>query len=568
MDAKVELMEQVKDIRLLRHAVKVQNTVQLSEPLPDIQSTLPPKHRCEALVGCYLRTLEPLYRVFHVPSFYADFHQVWVKKDGHSVSHMFIMKLVLVLAMGTTFCEPDTDEELQTFHYLAQAWIQTVQLWLTGRHEKSAWTLDGVQLSCLILLARQTTYNCPGISSWFSEGSLLRQAISLGLHRDPTIFPTLNPSQRELRKRLWFTVLELSVNSRLDSALPLGIVDFDTPMPSNFNDNDLDFNSKEPPVAKSGLTDSSLQILSARSLSLRLDILRFVNDFRNQQSFDDVLDMGERLRAECRHTATFFHPSHLARGEPSNGLLDAPTKFHRTLLDLNLRRIVLILHKPFMLQALNDRRFYLARKVCVETAMIILAHTKHIDLSLPFHAWDDLARLSLNGRGLFKGPLNFDATLVLALDIITQLQEESGLEGADELDEVARDRRRPQIDCLQGVMELSFQMILRGRISLKRYFFVVAYLSQIQAKEQGQPVKQALYEAITEALGKCHSALQEIRPSHTPLTDMTMVEPSLSSEGLFDQNFLVRKSIQRRIQAIFDLTTSQLGLGDVGLGYL
>lgn len=129
----------------------------------------------------------------------------------------FLMKLVLILAIGTTFYQDRAGFE--RIRRLAQTWIYAAQWWLTGPSEKSTNNLDGLQVVCLLLLARQT--NSLGGQTWLSADYLLRMAMAMGLHCDFKIFPALSVFQAEMRRQLWATVVELIVLSSLNLTTPL-----------------------------------------------------------------------------------------------------------------------------------------------------------------------------------------------------------------------------------------------------------------------------------------------------------------------------------------------------------
>jgi hypothetical protein len=283
-------------------------------------------------------------------------------------------------------------------------------------------------------------------------------------------------------------------------------------LPSNFDDQDLDPAEMTGQLPQEGATDSSIQLLLAKSLPLRLKIAHLLNDFRSEQSYQTALKLGAELRTACRDVASFFHSS-LPRAA-QNGSILFPTEFHRKFLDIYLRKYILILHRPFMLQARKDPRFYLARKVCVESATVIGSYSSNINLGIESVPLDDLSRLSMVGRGVFKGALSLDIIMVLALEVITQLEEEGPHQSVpDPLDEINKASRAPLIRILDHISDQLLQIIGMGSPSLKRYLFVSAYLSQIRAMESGQCVKQVVYEALIESLKKCHSLLQ----AHAPL---------------------------------------------------
>lgn len=527
------MLDLFEDMRVLRRTLRGQNAASLLESPRSLITTLPSKRRCEDLVCCYFRTLEPVYRVLHIPAFWSSFHKLWQDDPGpESLTDHFLMKLALVMAMGATFCAPESDEERDRLRLLAQRWTQSVQRWLTGTHEKLGLTFTGMQIFCLLILARHTTYNCPGMSAWLSESSLLRMAVSMGLHRDPSNFPSLSTFQGELRRRVWATVQNIYVQSALDTSLPLEMMDSDAALPSNINDADLDPTSKERPASRSGITDVTLQILLTKSLPIRLRIVRFLNEFRTELNFDQAIELGCKLKDSCREISAQFQTRILSNNSRLDGLSITLTEFHRKFLDVHLRRFVLHLHRPFMIKARHDARFYLARKACVEEAMVIISSTNNG--MVPSESPDDFTRLALVGRGFFKCPFNFDTILVLALDIITDLECESNspLE-ADILVQMARARRAPLISALERVLEHANKLVVQGGTSLQRYIFVAAHLSQIRAMEQGQSIQQAVYESVLKTSRKCRALLQEHCAARTPPVASRVDERDVSSPDWF-----------------------------------
>lgn len=504
-----ELTSLVKETRGLRRALIAQDLVQLTSPVPDLSETLPPKAVCDEMARCYFRTFELIYRVVHVPTFWKEYNQFWEKPGSTSTPTPFLLKLVLILAIGATFYPKSSDIYHADLLRKSQTWIYAAQWWLTGPSEKSTATLDGLQVFSLLILARQATHTCPGGPTWLSTGSLMSMAQAMGLHRDPKMFSSLSQFQTEMRARLWTTVLELVCKSSLDFALPpcISVGEFDTTLPSNFDDQDLDSSGTTEQLPRDGITDSSIQILLAKSLPLRLNVAHLLNDFRGEQSYQTALKLGAELRMACRDVASFFHSSLPRAAHDGSALL--PTDFHKKFLDVYLRRFILLLHRPFMLQARRDPRFYLARKVCVESATVIGSYSGTIDLDIENESLDDLSRLYMAGRGVFKGALSLDVILVLALEVITQLEEEGPHQSVpDPLDEINKASRIPLIRILDRISDQLLQIISMGSPSLKRYLMLSAYLSQIRAMESGQNVKQAVYEALVESMKKCRSLLE------------------------------------------------------------
>lgn len=541
--AQAELTNIIKETRSLRKTAKAQEAVQLNEPFPDLLGTLPAKAICNELVHAYFRTFESIYRIVHVPTFWKEYNLFWEEPNMQPLPIHFRMKLVLILSIGTTFfSESSPKTQASSLQRQAQQWIYAAQWWLTGPSEKTTATLDGLQVSCLLILARQTVNKGPGRSTWVSTGSLIAMAQSMGLHRNPKMFPSLTPFQIQMRARLWATVLELAC---LDSSLPpcISLDDYDTSPPSNYDDQELDPTEATERVPGEGVTDSSIQILLANSLPLRLKVVRLLHDFRHEQSYQTALKVGAELKTACREVASFFHSAMSRPPGQSRSVLKV-TDFHRKFLDIYFRTYILLLQRPFMLQSKANLLFCLARKVCVESAMVIGSYANNMSLNLPSSPLDDLSRLFKVGRGVFKGPLSLDVIMVLGLEVVTQLEEEGPQHVApDLLDEFNKAGRAPLIRTLELISDQLLQIIAQGSASTKRYLLASAYLSQIRAMETGQNVKMAVYKDAVERVKKCHSLLQEqvaqlqhLRPEHQGDVAMSIVDATTTPFLLQDAN--------------------------------
>ncbi|KGO60117.1 Transcription factor, fungi [Penicillium expansum] len=95
---------------------------------------------------------------------------------------------------------------------------------------------------------------------WMMTGLLIRMGQALGLHRDGTHFDYLSPFEIEMRRRVWWTLCVLDVRSSEDQGTDYTITksSFDTKIPLNLNETDLDPESKEIPQARDALTDMSV----------------------------------------------------------------------------------------------------------------------------------------------------------------------------------------------------------------------------------------------------------------------------------------------------------------------
>ncbi|KAJ4147057.1 hypothetical protein LMH87_001610 [Akanthomyces muscarius] len=217
----------------------------LNDPVTDILATIPTRVECDALVDIYLSTHERMYRVLHTPTFHQQYEAFWQDQAASSMS--FCMKLVLILALGSTLSQEAGECALADRQ--TRTWTYAAQWWLTGPTEKSTFNLDGVQVACLLQLARQMT--AVG-RAWISSGSLLQMAFSVGLHRDPSHFPSMTPLQAQMQRRLWATVLELHLLSAMDSPMQAyaDLESCDTRPPDNIDDEQLTADADDIPASQ------------------------------------------------------------------------------------------------------------------------------------------------------------------------------------------------------------------------------------------------------------------------------------------------------------------------------
>lgn len=97
---------------------------------------------------------------------------------------------------------------------------------------------------------------------WTLTGLVVRIAQTLGIHRDGSHF-NLSPFETEIRRRLWWQVCILDARASEDHGCDPTIVEaqFDTQMPLNVNDVDLDPDMKDFPESRIGFTEMTFCII-------------------------------------------------------------------------------------------------------------------------------------------------------------------------------------------------------------------------------------------------------------------------------------------------------------------
>lgn len=492
----------------------------------DFREYVPPREISHQLVQLYFRTFETVFRVLHVPAFQQEYIQYWNNPQGASDS--FVIKLLLAMAIGTCFYQ-DLDDTEDSLRESSSQWISAAQLWLSASSEKRRLDLSGVQIYCLLLLARQTNV-VGGDLTWITVGSLVRTAMGIGLHRDPTHFPNMSVFQAELRRRLWATILEIVVQSSLDSGMPplISCEDYDCDPPSNIDDVQINEATKTPPSSKplDTFTQTSTQCALMRSLSIRLKVVKVLNSIHPDLSYEDTLRLGTEITNACRSNSLLFQSFLVA---PSAMNQFRPTAFQIKFLDLLSRRFLLSLHTPFAQKANDNITYYFSRRVCLEASLLLLSYS----VSSPLHGMqaqeDDYTRLRVFGCGLFKSIL-LHASATICLELIMQLRDDSS-------PSTSSLSRNELYSAVRDSVDITRRRVLAGETSVKGHVFFACALGQIDAMQSGTSSEQGVMSAAKTSLESCYAILEARagRIAPLPLDEIDDVRRDMGGQGDYDE---------------------------------
>ncbi|PSN67963.1 hypothetical protein BS50DRAFT_620400 [Corynespora cassiicola Philippines] len=509
-----ELYKPVEEIKRMQQVVQPSSKSQGSLP-KDVLDSVPTKAVCDQLVQCYFRTFEGIFRILHIPSFQKEYDLYW--NEPSAAKPTVLLKILLVCALGVPFFSGDLQPQVRSS---CAKWIQAAEPWLSAPREKWRLNMSGLQIQVLQLIARQVC-NVDGHLIWIPAGSLLRRAMYLGLHRDPSKFPHLSTFHIEMRRRLWATVLEIVVQSSLDMGMPpmISLDDFDTQPPSNINDDEIDDEGRSPlrPKPLTAFTDTSIQIAMSHSLPIRLEITRQINNLRFNLSYDDTLRLGSELTDQCRQKTKFFQ-SFLTTSPSTN-------PFQIKLFDTLVRRFILCLHRPFFARAKENPKYHYSRKICLDTSLTINAPAT----ALSPGEEDDWMRLNYRCIGFFRSFFLYSISTVY-LELATQIEEQAQdaalfapLVAAPTTQEsppppqrqvVPPVVQRPaQFELLRGVLQRAYgtaeMRLRRGETNAKSVVFLSCALARVDALVSGRDPDADVLGAARAALGVSARIMEE-----------------------------------------------------------
>ncbi|KAL4936383.1 hypothetical protein BDV06DRAFT_233450 [Aspergillus oleicola] len=472
----------------------------ISWPLPLI-SKLPPRIVCDALVDQYLCTTESLTRILHIPTFCKEYEEFWVSEADKDFS--FVIQLKLVLAIGAV-----TYDDHFSLRSSAIQWVHEAQIWISGPKHKGRLNIQAMQTNLLLLLAQERV-GVDGDPTWVSAGALLRKAMYMGLHRDPRHLPQRKVFAAEMHRRLWTTIVEINLQSSLTygGSPLLSLNDFDTALPSNFDDEQLE---AEDPVPKpeGELTQMSFTIAYRRTLPQRLAVIRHLNDLASPAAYKETLQLDAELRAAYRELGKTLRECTSASSSSSFQ--------HETLLiDFLMQRYFSALHTPYFGPA-HGKAYAFSQKTAVESSLRLwrAANQQPPGQSSngPSSSDDDLSRLTTCSSGLYQ-TATMHAAFVISVELRAQLQEGSLYPAPLRPDLVA---------VLEEVKPWCLKVITAGATSVKGYLLMSLIIAQFQGMMRGmdnEQIADLLAEATANVEKDCMPILERVAAAEEQETE-------------------------------------------------
>jgi hypothetical protein len=171
--------------------------------------------------------------------------------------------------------------------------------------------------------------------------TVVRLAMSIGLHCDPQEEDELSPFDQEIRRRLWTTIAYMEVQMSMSTGVPLLLrsSDFNTRPPANINDADLNPSIPQNLAVRPSMeyTDSTFQIILARSFDVAIDVISRANAPAGDFEYSQVLCYGTEIKRLLHEASQVYDWSPSAVKEEWKHL-------QKFMLEIFLRRVLLVLH--------------------------------------------------------------------------------------------------------------------------------------------------------------------------------------------------------------------------------
>ncbi|KAK4245305.1 fungal-specific transcription factor domain-containing protein [Corynascus novoguineensis] len=305
---------------------------------------LPPQSVCDELVDFYFNVLETMYPIIHKASFIREYKEYW---DGKSENDSLLPRLLCILCFGTRF-GPSSSGYRSSIHIPTACVL--VRDWLDGVRNKDKVDAYTLQTELLLRLA-QWTIGVQKQAAWAHFGYVVRMAMEMGLHQDPSDLAGISEFNKEYRRKLWFAIMEMDFHLSLArNRIPLlGQKDYSCQPPRNRSDSELPVDARVLPESKpiEQVTDSHVQAFVARTLPMRMEAVELLARLDATEDQRRILEVGSRLEKILDVINDRFPRHILGKGDKHK------TWRVRVLLDFHLRRPLMALYRPVVVGRAN-----------------------------------------------------------------------------------------------------------------------------------------------------------------------------------------------------------------------
>lgn len=330
-------------VRKDRGRDKEEREKQFKMPDLDLEALLPSKDETDAGVSLYLEQFEQVHRIIHIPSFRREYAKFWDSKETRCAAFTVLVLAILSVTSCITKHSPQKFEKLvSNAHTRAVRWIQAAEEWEEKQSQKHR-RLINYQISCLLYLSKRIN-TVKKKRFWKEAGALILDAVSVGLHREPS--DQVSPFNKEMRRRIWATLQAFDMQASFDHGLPslIASLPVNVKAPRNIDDDDFEEDSEDLPQSKPATeyTYASYQHLSRQSLPLRLELCRVLTGPGEGLDYDDVIRYTSEISREIDCLPSWDAPADKNGEEVKTPLLAY------TLLHIQLRAYIIPLHQSYL----------------------------------------------------------------------------------------------------------------------------------------------------------------------------------------------------------------------------
>lgn len=340
----------------------------------ELAKSLPPREIMDKLVDLFFEVYNPsmpVSYIVHQPTFMEEYRTHL--ENPKTLCNIWLCGLYSMLCISVTFWHSDPslpaiyqDDPHEWADYYYQLAARSLALGDVTN------PLKGTLESCIHFLHAGLVRNENDITrTWLIAGDILRLAMRMGYHRDPSQYPHLSPLEGELRRRVFQFVHQTDLLCSFQIGLTPAIhsVEYDSKPAGNYHENQLTPTMASLPQPLDDSEPSFYGYFVAQNRLFRVfgSIVERLNAL-TPLAYSEVLDLDRRLNEALDQV-----PSHLRRSIPDSTVDEPRLVLQRIELELFQSKASCVLHRRFMGPGRSDQDYERSRQACIDSALRILS---------------------------------------------------------------------------------------------------------------------------------------------------------------------------------------------------
>ncbi|KAJ4070234.1 hypothetical protein NW753_001108 [Fusarium oxysporum] len=215
------------------------------------------------------------------------------------------------------------------------------------------------------------------IGNWVLMGVIIRIAMRMGLHREPSHWPNIRPLQAELRRRAWTALYSIDFFTSTQIGLPRIIKDSqcDTRPPSYLLDSDIGFEHNTLPPERPHSEPSMLAFNIHRHGVIKVAAEIYDTTEAGPPSPATIATLQAKLER-----ATDSLPDWLRLKPLEESIADSPaTILNRMMLDIITQKAIYLLHRHSFVRGSAGEESVGSNEICIKAALAILEHQRRMN---------------------------------------------------------------------------------------------------------------------------------------------------------------------------------------------
>lgn len=221
------------------------------------------------------------------------------------------------------------------------------------------------------------------VANWVLMGVIIRLALRMGLHRDPSHWPSIRPLQAELRRRLWISLYQMDFFTSVQVGLSRIIKDAqcDAQPPSHLASLDLDQDIGTSKLAtdSDAIPTPPLFIVQRNGI---VTVAAAIYDATEEQpgpSPEKISFLSEQLESAISRVSSAFTYTTFEASIPDGAIIT----LHQVVLDILIQKTIYLLHRrsfsPRVSKAdANEADIFASQDKCIKAALSILKHQERL----------------------------------------------------------------------------------------------------------------------------------------------------------------------------------------------